>query len=202
MAQYTGFLGHTDFWVFVFFPASGDLTFDAGSSNSTTLIYTHSNGTTTRINGTGLSVGGTGAINWTTLSSVEHLAADNSVIERIDNLGTTGSTPGSSFPNQLADTLLSGPNTITGSAANDILGGGNSNDVFFGGAGADILRGSYGEDLFRLTAGGGRPQNERPCLSRRRCQSLEHASRDALGSGPVSRAPKSIASGRLLIALS
>jgi Ca2+-binding RTX toxin-like protein len=153
MAQYTSFgydwtsPGHTP-WAFVFLTSPLAATFDAANSNSIRLIYNDSDGTQTWVNGTGL----TSSISWTTLTSLEHRASDGTLLERIDNLGATGTTPGSSQDSALFALLMAGNDTVTGSAGRDAMAGGDGDDVFFGGIGADRLEGGRGSDTFRLTA--------------------------------------------------
>jgi Ca2+-binding RTX toxin-like protein len=157
MAQYTSFgydftsPGHK-LWAFVFVGDPFESNYDSANSNSGRLVYNNSDGTKTFINGTGLANGQ--GVAWTTLTSLEHLAADGStVLERIDNLGTTGASPGISLRSELAALLLNGNDTFTGSSGTDAVRSGDGGDTLFGGAGADSLDGGAGADTFRLTAG-------------------------------------------------
>jgi Ca2+-binding RTX toxin-like protein len=157
MAQYTSFgydftsPGHS-VWAFVFVSDPFLSSYDSANSNSGRLVYNNSDGTKTFINGTGLANGAN--IAWTTLTSLEHVAASGStVLERIDNLGATGANPGSSGPGSLAGLLLNGIDTFTGSSGTDAVRSGDGADTLFGGAGADRLEGGTGNDTFRLTAG-------------------------------------------------
>ncbi len=157
MSQYTSFgydftsPGH-GIWAFVSFGSSVQANIDFANSNSGRLVFTSNNdGTKTWINGTGLS--GSSTISWTTLTSLEHRAADGTLLERIDNLGATGANPGSSSVNDLFSLLVGGNDTLTGSAGTDAMFGGDGADTIFGGAGVDRVEGGRGDDTFRLTAG-------------------------------------------------
>ncbi|MBR1120289.1 FG-GAP repeat protein [Bradyrhizobium lablabi] len=158
MAQYTSFgydftsAGHS-IWAFQAVTDPFNASYNAASSNSGRLVYDNSDGTKTWINGTGLNVNGVGTIGWTTLTSLEHRAADGTLLESITSLGTTGANPGGSGPNGLFYLLMAGADTATGSTGTDALHGGEGADVLYGGAGVDILGGGYGNDTFRLAAG-------------------------------------------------
>jgi Ca2+-binding RTX toxin-like protein len=153
MSQWTALTGYytTDpdnRWPWIF-GASGSL--DAGS-NSGVLVFSDGPNFKTRVTGTGLSLAG-GAINWTTLTSIEHLASDGSVIERIDNLGSIGANPGSAGPgSSLITLLLSGDDTITGSSGRDFMVGGHGTNTYVSTAGGDYFYGGSGDDTVRILA--------------------------------------------------
>lgn len=157
MAQWTAFTGYYDpsngnQWAF--FPTVSNVgsTLDAANSSTTLLVFNHSDGTKTRISGTGLSAN-IGGISWTSLTSVAHFTALEDLIQRIDNLGAVGSTPGSGVGASAFGTfLVSGNDALSGSGGRDIMTSGEGSNTYESSPGGDFFFGGAGDDLIRIVA--------------------------------------------------
>ncbi|MGF6312590.1 Ca2+-binding RTX toxin-like protein [Bradyrhizobium sp. i1.8.4] len=142
MATWTAFSGTANAsWAF-----DGLGSIDSVHSTSTRLIFNNGDGTLTYLNGTGLTVSNDPT--WTTLTSVDHVAADGTtVIESITNI-TLGYQAGHFFTG-----ILAGNDSIVGSSGVDHIWGHAGDDTITGGGGADVLNGGGGNDIFILAAG-------------------------------------------------
>ncbi|WP_029078711.1 calcium-binding protein [Bradyrhizobium sp. th.b2] len=142
MATWTAFSGTANAsWAF-----DGLGSIDSVHSTSTRLIFNNGDGTLTYLNGTGLTVSNDPT--WTTLTSVDHVAADGTtVLESITNI-TLGYQAGHFFTG-----ILAGNDSIVGSSGADHIWGHTGDDTITGGGGADALNGGGGNDVFILDAG-------------------------------------------------
>jgi Ca2+-binding RTX toxin-like protein len=142
MATWTAFSGTANAsWAF-----DGLGSIDSVHSTSTRLIFNNGDGTLTYLNGTGLTVSNDPT--WTTLTSVDHVAADGTtVLESITNI-TLGYQAGHFFTG-----ILAGNDSIVGSSGVDHIWGHAGDDTITGGGGADFLNGGGGNDVFILAAG-------------------------------------------------
>ncbi|GKQ49395.1 calcium-binding protein [Bradyrhizobium sp. Ce-3] len=142
MATWTAFSGTANAsWAF-----DGLGSIDSVHSTSTRLIFNNGDGTLTYLIGTGLTVSNDPT--WTTLTEVDHVAADGTtVLESITNI-TLGYQAGHFFTG-----ILAGNDSIVGSSGADNIWGHTGDDTITGGAGADNLNGGGGNDVFILNAG-------------------------------------------------
>ncbi|OYW55128.1 MAG: hypothetical protein B7Y80_10095 [Hyphomicrobium sp. 32-62-53] len=169
MALYQSLVGGADLNTYGNWPFNGFLnpfnhTYIPAESNATRLVFSHPDGTSTHINGTGLTIDGVGGIRWTQLSTIQRIATDGTVLEIISDLDGIALTP-IIYPDafglrDIFPALMSGDDIIIGSSGSDWLRGGaagNSqpagNDTFYSGGGADQIVGGNGNDTFVIQAG-------------------------------------------------
>ena len=156
MATWTAFKEYDWFssgklsWYLEWNSEAGVRTFDDLNSTSTQLIITHHDGIRTYINGTGLTSTASG-ISWTTLTSVQHIAADNTVIEQINGFSAGIAAAHSNVSAfSFFQTIMAGTDTLTGSSGRDNLWGGDGTNTISGSGGADALEGGVGNDTIVL----------------------------------------------------
>ena len=141
-------------WPAVFPNDFNQLTYQSNQSSSSQLVFLNTDGTKTLVNGSGLSVSGPSAVNWSTLASVVHVAADGStVLEQIDSFTSDIEALHSLDYHDIGATLLKDDDTVIGSTGADHVSGREGNNTFIlnGGAGAYI--GGDNEDTFIIGAG-------------------------------------------------
>ncbi|MGE0698010.1 MAG: beta strand repeat-containing protein, partial [Hyphomicrobiaceae bacterium] len=153
MAVYEGFASYdsSSYW----WSVDGILgTFQPGSSNAGILVYALADGTFTWITGTGLARGGFGDVSWTTLATVEHRAANGSLIERISGFDASIANNSGAANGHEFGTFLSLADTAVGHAGADVfwLQGGNDTITMTGGA--DTMIGGGGDDTYLFSSSG------------------------------------------------
>ena len=131
-------LGFVDDWLnVVFTPATSQI------------VVTNTDGSLTRITGTGLTLNGANVPTGGTITKIEHLAVSTNVV-----LETFAIAPNTyaltDYYAQISGvfeaTLLAGADTITGGSGDDELDGYGGIDTIHGGLGADTIDGGDGND--------------------------------------------------------